>query len=684
MKSLIASLVVALCIGGCSEALPLSPHIEPLERVQVSAAVISARPAKVRLDGRSTMASIGRATTVSELATSKLLRASTLPVPISTPTDCDWQTAGWGARQGLIRAACVVQNGTFDVIERISDLDRFVRHEIADAAAFGWLALKLARDSEPLVVGLDVYVQVKLGPYTPCSTVGPVDECGSNLWHEQTWGVRAYRWIGRNLVLQWERSSSWHPSHTDRLSQQWEPLFQAAIVGPDIYIPEAEGRVARVNRATGELVALLPSPAPAADGFDTEVSSGLTTDRAGNVYYTAMTASPTDPFGAKASWIVRARPDNTIEAVSVVSLADPDPACVTPFSFRRFLNPPAAAPLPWPPEVGAIGPTFGCGETRVALNATPAVTLDGSKIFFMVRTRQNADHASMIALDGALTKRWQRMFRNFVNDACGVLIPATAEPGSGDPVKCRVGTPRGVSRETGLPPAPKSNDLSISSPMILVDGSIAIGSYGEGDNERGRTIIVEDNGVVRKAYNFGWLVNAVSFRNTSGGQTRDTFVINDSHYDNAPFNMRGLDVQQASSSMLRWVAPNTTKERCELIDRIKTCTPVAPLDGTGQQNKACWKQSTDDACSAVPPGGAPFDFITRTPAVQRDGTFWAVSSDGHAYRFVGNTGVRVGPPVFVDSAAPQTDTPISIDSTGRVYVMLNGSLAVLSTTIPTL
>jgi outer membrane protein assembly factor BamB len=592
------------------------------------------------------------------------------PVEITVPTACDWtQAAG-----DHDRSSCPESSGPRRVVERVPRLDPFVEDEIDDAEAFGWDRLYLARSATPLIVGDDVYLQQKLGPYTPCSSVGPVDPCGSNLWHEQTWGVDAYRWVDGHLVKQWERTSGWHPVGGDGLAQQWEPLFQPVIVGEFIYIPDTNGTVSKVHRATGLEVARIPSPLDGGTGdADTFVSSALSADATGNVFYTVMALVPRRPAtdSPRNSWLVKVSPADVMTSATIASLTEPDPACVLAFRFTLFLNPPFETPLPWPPAPGAVGPTFSCGAMRPAVNAAPVPSRDGGTVFVLARTRQNSDHVWIDAVDSAtLTKRWSVNLRDKLNDGCGVLTPATAVEGDIDnDFACKVGSTRGVDRQTGLKPGARALDLSIATPVELPDGGIVYGSYTPDDNERGHLMVLNSDGSFRWAFNFGWL-QTPAIRRHDG--TFD-IVITNSHFNRAPFFTTALD----PDGNTRWSTPNMNNLSCTRAGETATCRDIGLDNGAGQNNLDCISRPDGSTtCVRVTPGGGKFDFSSRTAFVGRDGTIWTSSSDGNVYNLAGATGAELSR-VFVDSAQGASDVPISADRHGRLYVLQRGALAVL-------
>lgn len=646
-----------------------------------SAAAISNRPTKLD-EGRNTAAPQLNLTDAEVMSRSRLTVPPKAAVAITEPTACDWTSVVSGYRD---RTACRSgAAGSHAVAARLESLDPHVASEIEDAEAFGWGPDRLlGRMGAALNVGPDNYASTKGGTWVRCADVGPTDPCGSNRWDLVTRGIKASRWIDGQLVEQWRRDSSWIPPGIDALSQQWEPVHQAGISGNLILIPESHGRVSAVDRATGEVSFTLPSPSATPDIY-TAVMSGIAVHPDGSAWYTVIQLDPVNPFTTVRSWLVKASMDGTIRSQTIANLSQPDQACVTTFAFNQFLPVPQPAPLPWPPYVGAVGPMFTCGgfphHIRPVMNATPAISYDGRTVYVVARTRQNSDHTQVIAVDsGSLAKIWTRMLRDHLNDGCGVLIPY-AEPGEVSATKCRPGALTGIDRETGLMPGGRGNDLAVSSPVPTPDGGVLIGTYSPYDNERGHLFRLTLNGHIQWAYNFGWnSTPAIRFRRGAPLPSDFRVITPDSHYDNAPFRLVGLDGQFATVG--QWANTQAGTERCIRDGQVVTCAPAARLPGTGQNNKACqvWSNAAGggSTCANVTPGGARFGYMQRSPVVVGTGDVWSMSTDGFAELHSGVNGA-VLERVFVDTSLVQADSAMTQDSSGRLYIDYGGNLTVLA------
>jgi hypothetical protein len=697
MKRLILGLMVlvAACSGEsvrASDALQTGTTAQP-STVNASGehvasitptdeAVASSRPTKRGLGGRQTVApNLTPAEVASLGARSRLVVAPPKALAISTPEACDFTSVASSYQD---RSRCRVGSptpGGHSVRTRVEGLDPFVRHEMADSVVFDWGDRLLGRLAQTLIVDDDVYFPTKGGTYTPCSTVEDDEPCGSNLWHLVIHGISAQRFVDGRLVEQWRRESSWVPPSIDWLSQQWEPVHQAAITGDLILIPESHGRVSAVDRATGQVRYVIASPDPSPTE-KTAISSPIAVNPVdGTAWYTVMRISSTNPYDVDNSWLVQAFPDGTMRERSINLLTQRDPLCVTTFAFNAYLTPPRDAAKPWPPYNGAVGPTFPCRQVRPVLNAAPAFSLDGTRVYIVSRPYQNADHVQVTAVDaGGLFRIWTESLRDLLVDGCGEL-DRIGPIGDVDPTKCRYATTIGIDKVTGLMPGGYGLDLSIASPVPTPDGGVMIGTYTPYDNERGHLFRLTKDGHKLWALNFGWNFNP----NWRASRTiplpyEFRVMMTDSHYDNAPFRFAGVTGLYGLTDS--WTHTQSGTQRCTRSGVVVECSPVSRLPGTGQFNRFCqnfsnWANS-GLVCRSVTPGGSPFTYIQRYPLVSgAAGNVWTMSTDGFAEIHDGETGALLDR-IFVDSSLVQSDSGMSIDRHGRVYVEYGGNVTVIA------
>lgn len=624
--------------------------------------------------------------------------ASVAEVATTTPGPCDWTQQGSSHARA---AGCLDVAPLGQVVRRIR-LDPHVADEVADAAAFGFGdgtpegGAYLARLQQPLIVGDDVYVGARGGTWTRCDSVGPFDACGPDLWDDITWIERAYHWQGSELALAWEFTSDWKPAPDVLTAGPWEPLFQPAVSGDFLYVPGRGGRMHKIRRATGALITTIPSPVDAGAGspvdLDTFVTGAVSVRPAdGGVYYHVTALNAASPNGSpRGSWLVRVDAGDRVATASIPSLIAgfPEPeGCDFRFDFVRFTPIGVNPPLPWPPSPDATPPVFGCRPARAVLNASPTLSPDGSSVVVLARDHGNPNYTFVARVDArTLHPLGSSFLKDHILDDCGVITPATAQPGdTQDDLHCRAGTPLGRERLTNLPVAPNGNDLANSSMTIGLDGRIYVPTYTRYDNERGHLLVLDAAGAHLGSYNFGW--NQTPALNQPPGATLGAteygIVLNDSHYDAAPFYLTQL--RNASAPLtVEW---STTPDSHRFCTRAEggpegesgvSCTDLPVLTGgsTGQWNRSCHTDASGAAtCRAVPPGGAPFDFVTRTAYITHDGHVIAARSDGLLYEFSSEGGllstVRIG------SAMGQSDIPVSVDARGRLYAMTLGELVIV-------
>lgn len=612
-----------------------------------------------------------------------LTRVLNVPVAITTPTACDWTgpSSAWKDR-----SACGSQEtaaGKHKVIPggRILDLDTRVIDEVNDADAFGWGPRLLTRQGQPLIVGDDVYVTWKGGNYTPCDTVGPVDPCGPDLWDERIYGVRAYRWGGDNrLTLQWEHASTWVPPGINVLSQSWEPVFQPVIAGNYIYVPEGHGQIGKIDRATGITVATLTSPEATSLTY---VAGPPAVTPEGVVYFTSFTLNSADPYTADNSWITRVAADGTkiVKNVNQVALNQP-------LRCRLFFSLASPRPaFPWPPAPGALAPTFLTGAYRFPVNATPAVSLDGTRVTVVARGRQCADASAVVQLEASTLNRvWETDLTGWLDTGCGPLRSPSNQPthyltpdtapasDTSNNLDCRVGSTLGVDRLTGAVINGSVNELSVSTPIALPNGWIALGSYTNYNNEQGTTWIFDRNGAKWQTHNFGWNYQPAVIHSPADFDATKIVMI-DNHYDNGPYSIIGHGLVD---TLPKWAYTNTNDKSCtrsgDIYDCVVTPRPTAP--GPGQVLKRVWKIINGYRTQDVSFVGSTHVMVPRSPLVTPAKNVWVSGSDGVARLLSGSTGALLDA-VQVDSWLNQNDIPMSLDARGRVYIMQNAQLVVV-------
>jgi outer membrane protein assembly factor BamB len=545
----------------------------------------------------------------------------------------------WGGDPAHAGATC---SAALPMARQLGELqfDPFVEGETADGDGDIYVHYGV-----PLIAGEDVYVEVKTGTYTPCTPPVPPDTprvCAPYRLNTEIWNESYVHWDGSHLSQKWTFASGWKPAPYPG----FEPMFQPAIVGDQLYMPDGGGALVIVDRHSGRVVGNVrpfgnvPQP-------DTYVASPVAADAAGNVYYTTLTLDHDNPWSTDArGLLVRVTPEGKIKTVPFESLVPGAPTmCRT--SFNTMDN-----PLPWPPADNPDGtpvlpPLAPCGTQQPGLNAAPAIAADGT-IFVVSKAHMNARYSYVIALRPDLTPKWTTSMRGFLSDGCGVLIPT-----DGDTMDhkwdCRPGARMGVDPNTNELPVARVIDDSSSSPVALPDGGVLYGSHSGYNGSRGHLVKLDAAGHVVANFEFGWDTTPAIFRHdgTYSILLKDNTYCRDSACKlNGPYWIVRLDA-------------NLKAEWKFLSTNTKSCTRVA-----GQTDLVC----TDDH-----PDG--FEWCINAPAVDRDGTVYANSEDGWVYAIDRNGQLKQR--IFLDMSIGAAYTPLAIDGRGLIYTLNAGRLSVV-------
>src|SRR5215467_6769911 len=237
--------------------------------------------------------------------------------------------------------------------------DPFVAQEQAEN--FGEL---LAHYQAPLTNGQDVFMEFTSGNYVSCNPPASYSPfpCGNDNWFNQVWNEKRLHWENGQLVQKWSFASDWKPE-PDAGGELggWQPVFHAALTSDAVWVPGAGGTIFKLSIGSGAVLARL-NPFGTAIDPNTFVSSPITVDAQGNVYYNVLKLNITnnpatnDPwsFGPNFdgtnvidipdAWLVKISSAGTINKVSYKSLTFNPAApttCFTTFDPKE---------LPWPPS----------------------------------------------------------------------------------------------------------------------------------------------------------------------------------------------------------------------------------------------------------------------------------------------------------------------------------------------
>jgi hypothetical protein len=523
----------------------------------------------------------------------------------------------------------------------------------------------LAHYQVPLIDNAtSIFMEFKTGTYN------------KNRYDTQTWGENGFHWVSGQLLQMWSFVSDWKAPGSQ--ADFWEPVFHGVLANGYIYVPGAFGTIFKLSKTDGSVVSRI-NPFPTFD--PTIIVAGvLTTDSAGNIYYNAIqqfnsgTGASFYQHDIVDSWLVKITPKDatakvSYSALTAVTAAGSQPA---PQPTDQCLGTFAVKQLPWPPSTDATPPSSPCGHMRPALNAAPAIALDGT-IYTITRIQLGdgtGRYAGMAAVNSNLTPKWWTSFRDRLNDGCnndlgtfsGSLLPRNGLPGG-----CRLGATPGVDPAQNTMPAGRVLDDASSSPTVAPDGSILYGSYTRYDFARGHLLKFGADGQFLGAYSFGWdstpaiyqhdgTYSVVIKDNEYGGGPNFGSYCNDDSIcpprQNGPFFITRLD----PNLKVEWKFQNTNNQACTRNpDGSITCGP----NSSGNQ----WPN-------------VGFEWCINAPVVDANGVVYANSEDGYLYA-IKSDGTLKATNIFLQLALGAAYTPLAIGPDGKVYTENDGYLFVV-------
>jgi hypothetical protein len=554
------------------------------------------------------------------------------PIPGSGTTnpDCSWTQLGQNAAHTGV--ACAPAQGFTTVLATIT-FDPFVPEELADAKAENGDAELLAHYQTTLVSGDDVYVETKSGTYTSMQT-----------WNTQVWGETYYQWQSGALVKVASFESDWVPEPIELAT--WEPLFHSALDGNVLWVPGLGGTVYQVDRHTMLPMAQI-NPFGTPIDPNTFVSGPITVAADGSVVYNVLHVASdlSDATGT----LVRIESDGvTVHSAGYATLMVGAPL-PTDSCLGSYYD--DGTPLPWPPA-DDHRVSVPCGSLRPGINIAPAVGADGT--IFTVAAPYYAPNAGvLLAVTSNLTPKWSASLQEILDDGCGVLVPADAQPdgklpdGGSDFNHCLVGAPQGVDPMTGQRPSAMVSDQSTSSPVVLPDGSVVYGGLNYYNTYRGHLVKFDSTGKFQASYDDGWDQTPAVWSNGSSY----SLIIKDNHYLSWYSNVVGpYEITQVDANLQKqWSYASSNTYSCTRTD-------------TGTMS-----------CDSDHPDG--FEWCVNAAAVDQNGTVYANSEDGRAYAIL--QGGTVAQSRFLQQALGAAYTPITVDGQGRTYTMNGGILTVV-------
>jgi hypothetical protein len=548
---------------------------------------------------------------------------------------CTWSQ--WGQSAAHDGETCASGQSPTHVLEHIV-YDPFEFQEMSETGGDLFIHYQV-----PLNDGAgNFFMMHKAGTFTPCDPPGSgqPEGCGNDprnvrneIWQEK----RYQRRQDGSFEEKWTFESDWKPFPV----QKWEPMFQPALHGPLMYVPGAGGSVWQVLTTLDRPVALQRiNPFPTVDP-DTYVTSGITVDRDGFLYWNVVKTVAV-PKGNQ-GFLVKAAPWGQTWTVAYETLIPGAPAVLDP-CFRTFAEvKPNSPPKPWPPSADALPPQDSCGRQRPGVNVTPAIGADGT-IFTASTADKAPNYGYLIALKPDLSLKWATSLRGLVHDGCGVHRPDSPE---GD-IPCSAAfSAVGVDPNTNLPPALSVDDRSSSTPVALPDGGVLYGALDDYNFFRGHLVKLDRDGQLAGTYTFGWDTTPALYQHDG----TYSIVLKDNHYvSDGPFYL----TQLSKDLQIEWQFKNTTTQAC-----------VRQPDGTLQ-------------CSDTTADGEThengFEWCVNAPAVDAGGNVYANAEDGYVYQ-LGQGGV-LKTQTFLNQALGAAYTPVALDPAGRVYALNNGELTV--------
>jgi hypothetical protein len=561
-------------------------------------------------------------------------------VPGSNPAE----TAEWSQWGGRARHDGAAAGTAQDPVRMLADVtvDPFAGQEAAES---GREAL-LVHYPSPLLDGDDVFITSKSGAWRSCDPPGSGHPapCGSAAWNGVIWNVKRLAWDGGRLVERWTVASDWKPIPDAGALASWEPVFHPILARGSVWMPAAGGAVVEIERSSGRVLSrIAPISEPG-----TYVAGPLAADTAGNIYYTAMSVDPADPWrnDVRGAWLVKIPADGPPIQASFASLTPGAPA-----GGSRCTGTFAPSQLPWPPAPNAVPPSGPCGSQRPGLNVAPAVAADGT-VYVVSRAHFNGRYGYLVAATPSLAPRWAASLRGRLSDGCGSdLMPPTGSRGG-----CRAGARDGVDPATNEPPAGVVTDLSSSSPVVAPDGSVVYGAYTRYNGSRGHLFRFSDAGALVATYDFGWDLTPAIYAH--GGTW--SVVIKDNHYGGGSYCGVPEVCPPAEGGPFRitQLSPELRPEWSFTPDPTPACARLP--DGS----VSCSNEPVDDQ-----------EWCINAPVVDSSGVVLALNEDGNLYTIAQGGGLRRR--TFLQRSVGAAYTPLAVDRSGRTYAQNYGHMFAL-------
>jgi outer membrane protein assembly factor BamB len=276
----------------------------------------------------------------------------------------------------------------------------------------------------------------------------------------------------------------------------------------------------------------------------------------------------------------------------------------------------------------------------------PAIAADGT-IYTAAAQHFANRYSYLIAVNKNLTPKWSASLRNLFTDGCGVPITAGGTlPPNGAQFGCREGAPLGVDPQTRRPGDGRVTDSGSSTPLVAPDGTIFLGTFTAYNGFRGHTVRFSKEGQYLGNYDFGWDITPAVHQHDK----TYSLIVKDNHYaDYGPDSPRDFYITQLSPNLqVEWKFKATNTDHCH-------------RDASG--NVVCEPGDT-----------GTFEWCMNAPAVDKNGTAYAISEDGWLYAV--DQGGTLRDRVFLELALGAAYTPASLGRDGRIYAQNAGHMFV--------
>lgn len=487
-----------------------------------------------------------------------------------------------------------------------------------------------------LLDGNDLFIIQKSGTYSPSTRA------------TQFWSIRNLRRDNAYVTDRWTVQTDWRPLPGRYL----ETPYQCSLTHDYVWAPGLGGTMLRIRRVDGVTERINPF----GTGVDSTmfVAGSAAIDDFGNLYYNVIQLDPAHPWSADVlgAWLVRIGADEVVTKAPFASLVSAAPSatdlCTTFFDSTQ---------LPFPPSKDAAAPTAPCGSQRPALNSTPAIGEDGT-VFAISRAHFNDRWGYIVAVNPNLTPRWTASLRNRLSDGCGVRLPPNGSPGG-----CRADANPGVDPEDNQLGSGRVADDSTASPVITPNGYVLYAAYTRYYYSQGHLMMFSPDGEYVGAYMAGWDSTPAIYRHGS----TFSILLKENHYNIGSYCNDSVECPLRNDT-----SANDPEQY--FITQLDQSLNVEWKFRSSNTKRCQWLPSGQLQCTDDHPHG--FDWCVNAIAVDADGVAYANSADGFVYAIA--QGGILRDDLFLGDAHGAAYSPIAIDNQGRIIVLNNGKLFIVT------